>query len=295
MEELLKSVAEHFGFLKPFVYAAGIYKLFSWFDQDASDGAKGALAKTMTLRDYDKKQVADALVEVFDRLYSYPLFSFRAFFRSMLFTVVITAIYAFEFLPAMDYLRLLLSKIPVLSGFVIAPTGFVESSLLPALQWGAILYGMIFSTNVLTDYLSLFVIRPWLARCGVAPVFALITAALFGFIIVNTGAMLRAGVLIGYILYLAAGQSDSAAAIASDWLYRSWWLMLPTVIPALAVFAWLPLFAVGILAIRALTPLSWLVEKTRWALKDGEEHPLKAIGYVAALIVFIVAATLREL
>jgi hypothetical protein len=57
--------------------------------------------------------------------------------------------------------------------------------------------------------------------------------------------------------------------------------------PALAVFTWLPLFAFGILIARSLTPLSWIVGRTQWFLKEGKEHPLKAIGYVAAVVVFL--------
>jgi hypothetical protein len=57
--------------------------------------------------------------------------------------------------------------------------------------------------------------------------------------------------------------------------------------PALLVFSWLPLFALGILIVRLLTPLSWIVGRTQWFLKEGKEHPLKAIGYVAAVVVFL--------
>ena len=57
--------------------------------------------------------------------------------------------------------------------------------------------------------------------------------------------------------------------------------------PALAVFAWLPLFALGIVIVRLLTPMTWVVGRTQWFLKEGKEHPLKAIGYVAAVVVFL--------
>jgi hypothetical protein len=41
------------------------------------------------------------------------------------------------------------------------------------------------------------------------------------------------------------------------------------------------------LAARVLTPLSWIVGRTQWFLKEGKEHPLKAIGYVAGVVVFL--------
>ncbi|MEH2548161.1 hypothetical protein V1283_004806 [Bradyrhizobium sp. AZCC 2262] len=64
-------------------------------------------------------------------------------------------------------------------------------------------------------------------------------------------------------------------------------------LPALAVFTWLPLFALGIMTARLLTPLSWIVGRTQWFLKEGKEHPLKAIGYVAAVAAFICTGTAR--
>ena len=33
---------------------------------------------------------------------------------------------------------------------------------------------------------------------------------------------------------------------------------------------------------------SWITGKAQWALKDGKEHPLKVVGYVAGAIVFLV-------
>jgi hypothetical protein len=37
---------------------------------------------------------------------------------------------------------------------------------------------MFFATNALTDYFSLFMIRPWLNFCGAKPVFAVVTGTL---------------------------------------------------------------------------------------------------------------------
>jgi hypothetical protein len=48
-----------------------------------------------------------------------------------------------------------------------------------------------------------------------------------------------------------------------------------------------PLFALGIVIVRLLTPLSSMVGTVQWFLNNGKEHPLKAIGYVAALAVFL--------
>ena len=84
MAELLKLL----GFTTPLIYAAAAYGFFLFLDENASDEAKDLLAQTMRLKDYKKEQIASALVEVFDRIYTYPLLRWRAFGRSLLFTTV---------------------------------------------------------------------------------------------------------------------------------------------------------------------------------------------------------------
>ena len=158
MEEILKKIAEHFGFAAPFGYAALAYGFFYWLDENASDEAKVALAQTMRFKDYKNEQVASALVEVFDRIYTYPLLRWRAFFRSLLFTSVVSAI------------------------FVLETTHIHDLSLI--LIW-PLLY------NFFTDYLALFVIRPLLIRSGMKPVMALVLGTVSGAAIVIAANFLR--------------------------------------------------------------------------------------------------------
>ena len=258
MEEILKNLAEHFGFVAPFGYAALAYGFFHWLDENASDEAKAALARTMRWKDYKNEQVASALVEVFDRIYTYPLLRWRAFFRSLVFTTVVLAIYLFEFDPAA-----------------------------PPWKWRApdwTIWTGAFLFNILSDYLSLFVIRPLLVRSGTKPVIGLGLGAVSGVAIVLVGNFLRE-VFIEPFFLVAQGHGPSflvwlnAPMLFRAYMISSW--------PAMAVFVWLPLFALGILIARLLTPLSWVVGRTQWFLKEGKEHPLKAIGYVAAVVVFL--------
>jgi len=263
MEELLEKLAEHFGFVAPFGYAAAAYGLFHWLDENASDEAKAALARTMLFKDYKNEQVASALVEVFDRIYTYPLLRWRAFFRSLVFTTVVLAIYLFEFETA------------------------------PPWKWRApdwTIWTGAFLFNILSDYLSLFVIRPLLVRSGTKPVIGLVLGTVSGAAIVLVGNLLREVFIEPFFLvaqghgpsplvWLAAPMSWVAPVMFRAYMISSW--------PALAVFVWLPLFAVGILTARLLTPLSWMVGRAQWFLKEGKEHPLKAIGYVAAVVVFL--------
>jgi hypothetical protein len=61
------------------------------------------------------------------------------------------------------------------------------------------------------------------------------------------------------------------------------------VLPGVAVFAWLPLLALSIFTIQLFVRFSWAVTHTQWFLTAGDEHPLDAVGLVAAVVVFIVA------
>ncbi|MCK1629236.1 hypothetical protein [Bradyrhizobium sp. 162] len=272
MEEILKKLAEHFGFAAPFGYAALAYGFFLWLDKEASDEAKAALARTMRFKDYKNEQVASALVEVFDRIYTHPLLRWRAFFRPFLITTLISALYVYETWPKFH------------------ATEFDEFRELG--------FGLVF--NLFSDYLSLFVIRPLLIRSGTTPVIGLAVAAVSGIAIVLATNSFRwlliwcaGGECPGYDLFnivnqvLMPGAMDDQHPLYSvlESLFFTW--------PALAVFVWLPLFALGILTARLLTPLSWLVGRTQWFLKEGKDHPLKAIGYVATIVVFLCTVAAR--
>jgi len=95
MEEIGK-LLDHLGYATPLLYAGAAYRLFAWLDADASDKAKAALAGAARLRALPNEQVAKALVEIFDRIYTSPLLHWRAALRSLLLTLVLTALFVFE-------------------------------------------------------------------------------------------------------------------------------------------------------------------------------------------------------
>jgi hypothetical protein len=221
----------------------------------------------MRLKAYKNEQVASALVEVFDRIYTYPLLRWRAFLRSLLFTTVVSAIFLFEMGGSITRL-------------------FLFGETYSFLNLLFLLVGLLF--NAFTDYLSLFVIRPLLFRSGTKPVIGLVLGTVSGAAIVIGGHLLRAVVVnimeFSDLFWLSTFLVlQGALAFGVMYLIYQRFLM----VPALAVFLWLPLLALGILTVRLLTPLSWIVGRTQWFLKEGKEHPLKAIGYVAAVVVFL--------
>lgn len=256
----LDGILKAIGLATPFLYAWGAYQLFHWLDKKASDPAKNALAGTLKIMEYDNKHVASALLEVFDRIYSKPLLHWRALVRSVIFTVVVSVIYGYE----VGVLREMLGP-----------------HLLPS-----------FLVNAISDYVALFLIRRWLLFCGRRPILALTSGTILGGLVVLLGAVVRTFITI----VMGAGWNLTSMI---DTEYREFWFtitigvtrMLAFVsVPAVIVFAWLPLFATAILVIRALHPIAAAVGGVQWFLKGGKEHPLEAIGYVAAAIVFPIAA-----
>jgi hypothetical protein len=78
---MVEKFVEGVGLGTPFLYAAGTYALFHWFDSDLSDGAKLAFARFLNAKAQNGAMIASALVELFDRVYSRPLLTLRAFAR----------------------------------------------------------------------------------------------------------------------------------------------------------------------------------------------------------------------
>jgi len=68
----------------PGAYGAAAFGLFHWLDKKASGQAKRAISEWLKPLPYDRAAVGAAVVELFDRIYTSPLLSFRAFGRSML-------------------------------------------------------------------------------------------------------------------------------------------------------------------------------------------------------------------
>jgi hypothetical protein len=71
-------------------------------------------------------------------------------------------------------------------------------------------------------------------------------------------------------------------------------LILPYMASAFVVHLWLPLFALSSLVVRLIYLLFRALEWAEWFLKQGDAHPLKAIGIVATVIVFGSAMLVKE-
>jgi hypothetical protein len=95
-ESLTEDALKLLGFATPFAYAVATFGFFHYLDDKISDEARKAISAWLQPREYDKSAVAAAVLEMFDRIYTRPLLSWRALFRSVVVTVGVTAIFVYE-------------------------------------------------------------------------------------------------------------------------------------------------------------------------------------------------------
>jgi hypothetical protein len=259
------------GFSTPFVYAAAAYGLFHWLDKKASGQAKRAISGWFKYPNYDQLAVAGAIVEVFDRIYTFPLFALRAFVRSALITLLVTVAYIVQ------------------TGFAGALAFFVFDPWSRMIVLGGLL------ANVLSDFISLFLIRRWLRLGSSRPLLAIITGPLVG------GAVILA---LYSALCLAAVYWTQVDVIGWQLRLPSAVLVFPTAIvllpvlvlcvpPALLVHLWLLLFGAGVIVCKLVNAIRSLAARMQWFLKQGQHHPFQAVGLVASAIVFVSGALIQ--
>jgi hypothetical protein len=152
------------GFANPFIYAAATFAFFHYLDKKASGQAKKAISGWLKPRGYDKAAIVSALVEMFDSVYTQPLLRPRAFLRSALITTGVVAVALYEdpvFRPDLLW-------------------DMIDPPSRSLLIWAGLL-----GTNIAVDYVSLFIVRSWLALGRRAPFLAAIIGPLLGALVVG--------------------------------------------------------------------------------------------------------------
>jgi hypothetical protein len=142
-------------------------------------------------------------------------------------------------------------------------------------------------TNVISDYISLFIVRGLLIVGRERPLPAMIVGPIAGACLIFVLFFIRDQ--IGWFL---VGGWESLGHFWS-WLRFILKLHFPTTqlaIAALAVHIWLPFLALCLVLLKVLNFFREAAGKAQWLLNEGEDNPLDAVGYVAATIVFLVAA-----
>jgi hypothetical protein len=251
--------------LSPVGSAAVTYGVFRVLDRDASKPAKTAVSSWIENTEYDYSDLRRALVGTFDRIYSSPLLRPKAFLRSFVisaFSVYVAVVFAEN------------------NGAFFNPVFMAWLLITPVHAQAVLLHSVIVS-----DYISLFVIRYWLNRLGHRLLTGLVGAALIGIIIVIS-IMASFAMLECFMVGCNALQAWTLFQV--EWYEYSG---SRSVIVGFIVYAWLILFALGAVVLRSFNTLLRVLRLAHWF--HGRGHPLRAIGYVAATIVFVVVAISR--
>ncbi|MCP3395753.1 hypothetical protein [Bradyrhizobium sp. CCGB20] len=262
----MASLLKLLGFWPPLVYGFAVFSLFWLLDRNAAPRARKAISAWFSGRQYNERDVADAVLYVFDRFYTAPLLGWQAVLRSFAVSAVVTCVVSFQiFPPAFLFIRH-------------APSVIGLSAFGQMLQ------------NAVADYLSLFLIRRWLILAGPRPLFALITAPLLG------------GLIVAFSYAVTDVARFSLQTQTFEWRYfiddfYQWkrfianqtfrWAFLA---PAFLVHLWLPLFALGVIVAKVLNSLRAAGKFSQWFFVQGDAHPLRSIGYIAGAATFLVTA-----
>jgi hypothetical protein len=259
------------GLAPAFAYAAATHGFFLWLDKKASGPAKKAISDWLRPREYDKSAIAAAILELFDRVYTYPLFTWRAFLRSSLITLVVLALFMYEFS---------LSPFDKAWNF-----RFTERAT----------YGVL--SNVISDYVALFAIRRMLYTNRVTPQRAMLLGPLVGI-----GIVMSVASLFGFPV-LMEKSSTFFTFDTSGWVFGLVWtsnsrfnvLQNTLTAAAFVVHLWLPFFALCVGLLKGLNYFLLASNTAQWFLKRGMDHPLEAVGFVAAPLMFLLAAAVQML
>ena len=278
---MLREIFAVLGFSTPFLYAAAIYWFFQRLDKDASGPAKQAISDWLASKPYNKATLAAAIVGLFDRIYGPRLFSANSFFRSVLITLAVTAIFAYE----SNFAFFITAPVPADDAQLLKEGTRQVTIIVRGLSDATVHLFLGVITNIISDYLSLFMVRAWLTYASRKPLVSLLVGPIIGAALIVVfffarDLMLRAlgapQILMALNYYVNLDKTFGFTPISIS-QYFMW--------PAAAVHLWLPLLALCTMLIQTSNAFRWTASKLQWFLKQGHHHPLQAIGCVAALLV----------
>ena len=264
----------------PFYLGAATYAVFAWLDSNASGEATKVISSWLHGRSQHKPDLGNLIISAFDRIYTSPLLSFRAFRRS----AVISSVIWF-----------LLFFVPWLvnhwsSGYTSIPE-LRSSRTFVALNFVADL-----TMILLTDYGSLLLVRQFLRLAQRRPISVSILSAIVGLSVamISFTIIIALSVIVIYLLDPALFTHTVRFEDMLDLLLLVLPVFFVVMRPAFIIHLWLPLFALSSLAAKLIFWIFSAVEWAQWFLKQGDAHPFKAIGVVATIIVFGSAMLVKE-
>lgn len=247
------------------MYAAVAYTLFWLLDKNSSLQAREALTNWLRGPNYNKENVASLILYAFDKIYTPRLLSLKAFAISAALSTAATAIVSFHLYPIVWY--------------VTAYVPEMRSETFSQL-----------AANIVADYLSLFFIRRWLVLAGQRPLMALITAPIIGVVIVIVVYLVRdvGGFSIQtwtfHLSYFIDDFNEWSRFLSNHGVRRA------LLLPAFVVHLWLPLFALGVVLAKIVNSLRAAGRFSQWLFLQGEAHPFRSVGAIAAVLTFTIVA-----
>jgi hypothetical protein len=138
------SIVDVFGLGVVAASATATYGFFHWFgSKEVSDEAKLAVSRWFDNKKIDVSGVSKNFNDVFERIYSSPLLSWRAFKRSAIFSSALCVLFYAWWMFSEGFPRLNTTAITV-DAFVLL-------------------------SNIFSDYVSLFIVRHWLSETSRSP------------------------------------------------------------------------------------------------------------------------------
>jgi hypothetical protein len=264
----------------PLYSALLIYLLFKWFDNNATAQANRAISAWLKGQPYARPDLRFAIISTFDRLYSFPLLRIRAFIRSAIISSVVLFLHNWVVIYLIVKYHI---SFPFWGG-----DDFSLYDLLVPDKSDVIFFVVI----ILADYVSLFVVRKYLNFAERNPFLTLFLSMIVGALVV-TGTFV---LLTGAMAFATIGMTVQAIQFTERIMSYSNILqtIILTMLPAFVVHLWLPLFALGAMGVRLLYLVFRTVGWAQWFFKGDNRHPLRAIGRVAAGLVFV-GATIGEI
>jgi hypothetical protein len=262
-----KQALEALGFGSAIAFAMMTYAGFLATEKMASAQAIDAFSNWIKNRTFAREDAQAAVNRLFDNVYTNSLFSIKGFIRSSEITITIYVIC----LPLLYWL------LPVMRN---------DIHNLVALSF-------IIVASLLSDYVALIIVKRilYISTYIYVSLFAAVLVAIIIIISLNIVFANISGVIQGDDIIL------HASFVLKTWLlYLTLEMSLSgylQLIPNIIVILWLPLLGVGVLIVKSLNIFLKGVRWSQWFLKQGDIHPLRAIGLAASTVVLFGAGVVH--
>lgn len=258
----------------PFVVAGAIYSLFRFLDNKASKAAKQAVASWIKGEKYKQLDLTAAIAGSFDNLYDAPLFRPKAFLRSVILSVCALGIY-----------------------YVLRRSTHEFFQVSPQNLWKNV--SLLMVPIILADYASLFLVREALGFSKTSAWLSVLLAITSALVVLEALMVVFATAVVAIVgptldhRTMVEHLSEFFQCCGRNIFSNE--ISIQASVPALIVYAWLPLLLIGALINSGIAAFFKAVGFAQWFIKRGNQHPFEAIGITTSAIAFIAAAVWQVL